>query len=149
MLPQLTSKILVVLKTDFNGTNSVIGEIGVVKCLEDYLRHAKSNNAFCTMANDELVWNNAEYIEHLVEELVAETTVTALSVTEDGWMLLNDTGDLRTDYEMEIFESVEGVLLGNKSVLEDLATNYCIESWELVRSFPGVMVLSVSGAKVK
>jgi len=149
MLPQLTSKILVVLRTDSNGINSVIGEIGVVKCLEDYLRHAKSGNAFCTMASDELVWNNPEFIEHFVEELVAETTVSALSMTEDGLMLLNDPDDLRTDYEMEIFESVEGVLLNNKSVLEDLAHNYCIESWDVVRNFPGMLVLSVKGAKVK
>lgn len=149
MLPQLTSKILVVLKTDSNGANSLIGEIGVIKCLEDYFRHAKSNNAFCTIAGDGLVWNNAEFIEHFVEDLVAETKVTALSTTEDGSFVLNNPDDLKTDYEIEIFESVEGIMLSNQSVLEDLATNYAIENWEVVRNIPGMMVLCVKGAKVK
>lgn len=149
MLPQLTSKILVVLRTDSNGANSLIGEIGVIKCLEDYFRHAKSNGAFCTIAGDELVWNNAEFIEHFVDDQVAETKVMALSTTEDGCFELNDPSDLKTDYEMEIFASVEGIMLNNQSVLDDLANNYAIENWEVVRNIPGMMVLCVKGAKVK
>lgn len=148
MLPQLTSNILVVLRTDSNGTNSLIGEIGVIKCLEDYLRHAKSHNALCAIKGEELIWNNPEFIEHFVEEQVADTNVTAFSATEDGSVPLNGSDDLRLDYEMEIFDSVEGVMLNNKSVLEDLASNYCIENWEVIRNLPGLMVLSVKGAKV-
>lgn len=149
MLPQLTSNILVVLKTDSNGANSLIGEIGVIKCLEDYFRHAKSNESFCTIAGDELVWNNAEFIEHFVEDQIAETTVMALATTDDGCFPLNDPGDLKLDYEMEIFESVEGIMLSNQGVLSDLATNYAIENWEVVRQIPGMMVLCVKGARVK
>lgn len=149
MLPQLTSNILVVLRTDSNGTNSLIGEIGVIKCLEDYFRHAKSENALCAIKGEELIWNNPEFIEHFVEEQVADTNVTALAYTEDGATPLIDTDDLCLDYEIEIFESVEGVMLNNKSVLEDLASNYCIENWEVIRTLPGLMVLSVKGAKVK
>lgn len=149
MLPQLTSNILVVLKTDSNGANSLIGEIGVIKCLEDFFRHAKSNEAFCAIAGDELVWNNAEFIEHFVDDQVAEMKVMALSNTENGCFLLNEPSDLKTDYEMEIFESVEGIMLSNQSVLQDLVTNYAIENWEVVRNIPGMMVLCVKGAKVK
>lgn len=149
MLPQLTSKILVVLKTDSNGANSLIGEIGVIKCLEDYFRHAKSNEAFCTIAGDELVWNNAEFIEHFVEDQIADTKVMALSNTDDGCFPLNDPSDLKLDYEIEIFESVEGIMLSNQAVLSDLATNYAIENWEVVRQIPGMMVLCVKGARVK
>lgn len=149
MLPQLTSKILVVLKTDSNGANSLIGEIGVIKCLEDYLRHAKSHNALCAIAGEELIWNNPEFIEHFVESQVEDTRVMALSSADDGSFLLNDPSDLKLDYEIEIFESVEGIMLNNKSVLEDLAANYAIENWEVVRNLPGMMVLCVKGAKVK
>lgn len=150
MLPQLTSKILVVLKTDSNGPNSLVGEIGVIKCLEDYFRHAKSSNALCTIAGDELVWNNPEFIEHFVDDLVAETNVMALSTTDTGEVItLNDPEDLKLDYEVEIFESVEGIMLNNQSVLNDLATNYAIENWEVIRNIPGMMVLCVKGAKVK
>lgn len=149
MLPQLTSKILVVLKTDSNGTNSLIGEIGVIKCLEDYFRHAKSENALCAIAGEQLIWNNPEFIECFVDEQVGNTRVMALSSPDDGSLLLNDPDDLKLDYEVEIFESVEGIMLNNKSVLEDLAANYAIENWEVVRNLPGLMVLCVKGAKVK
>lgn len=148
MLPHLTSKTLVLLRTESNGMNSAIGEIGVIKCLDDYFRHAKSGNALCAIAGDVLVWNNPEFIEHFVEDQVSVTKVTALSSTDDGWAPLNDPDDLRLDYEMEIFASTEGILLNNKSVLEDIAGNYCIENWEVVRSLPGLMVLSVKGARV-
>lgn len=129
--------------------NSLIGEIGVIKCLEDFFRHAKSENALCAIAGEELIWNNPEFIEAFVDEQVTDTKVMALATTDDGWAPLNDPGDLKLDYEVEIFESVEGIMLNNKSVLEDLAANYAIENWEVVRNIPGLMVLCVKGARVK
>jgi hypothetical protein len=151
MLPHLTSQTLVLLKTGCNGVNSVLGEIGVIKCLEDYLKYTRTGNAVCAIAGEELVWKDPEFVEDFVDShLFDKDGVPLLSTCgEEFHAALNDPTNAKIGYEMEIFDSVEGLFISNQSVLGDLAANYCIENWEVVRQLPGLMVLSVKGAKVK
>lgn len=148
MLPQLTSEFLVVLKTDCNGTNSCLGEIGVIKCLEDFFRYDKSGKSVCTFAK-ELEWREPEFIETFVAEHLFDAEGCPLLTTgeDEFWAVLKDPHNARVGYEMEIFESVEGIMASNRDVLQDIATNYSIEHWEVVRNLPGFMVLSIKGVK--
>jgi len=150
MLPQLTSDFLVVLKTDCNGANSAIGEIGVIKCLDDFFKYDKKGTSIVAV-EEGLEWLNPEFIEDLVmDHLFDEQGEPTMAVSEDEyWQAKTDPHNVCLGYEIEIYESVEGILSSNREVLQDIATNYAVESWEVVRNLPGYMVLSVRGAKVK
>lgn len=149
MLPNLTSEFLVVLKTDSNATNSAIGEIGVIKGLEDFLKYNKSDLSVFKIGLESLDWKDPEWLEAVVlEHLMDVNGDPRTSVNEvEYWQVLKDPDTTSLGYQIEICESLEGIMMGNRSVLTDLATNYAIESWEIQRTLPNHMVLSVKGAR--
>jgi len=149
MLPNLTSEFLVVLRTECNGTNSALGEIGVIKCLDDFFRFSKSEKSAFTLGTEELQWHEPEFVEAFVEDhLFDKNGLPAITSSEDEyWAVLANPGDSRLGYELEIFESIEGIMEANRTVLDNIATNYSIERWDVVRNLPGFMVLSIKGVK--
>lgn len=151
MLPNLTSEFLVVLKTDCNGANSTIGEIGIIKGLEDYLKHARDKLSVFEVGSETLDWKDPEWLDAVVTEHLLDRNGEPLtSVNEvEYWQILKDPDTTALGYQIEICESLEGIMMDNRSVLQDLANNYVIERWDILRNLPNHMVLLVTGARVK